>query len=211
MDQQPSEQQSFMTSSKINYFLIIGGILLLILLGIGGYLLGVKSQQDKITTFPSTVQSVNQTITPIPITSLTTQSQQVAIEGKIILDYKIPEFPNVEDDISIGISEKGENEDNYYSISNYSQSICERKKDDCVWLISETGNKRIYGYKLREEGSGDTLKIAEKYKVYVAIRHYTKDSGNIAATFGDKVSVEIPNSGIKTQDFILTVYPTQNN
>lgn len=42
--------------------------------------------------------------------------------------------------------------------------------------------------------------------MYVSIRHYN-DTGNIQGTESEKVSVEIPISGIKTQDFNLSVKP----
>jgi hypothetical protein len=139
---------------------------------------------------------------PDPLKSQTGIIESI-ITGKITLNYKIPEFSNVQDDISVLISEKNENEANYFSAMN-----CEKEEDNCVWLISENTKKRVYGYKITYEGGINPylISIGEKYKVYVSIRHFN-DTGNIATTESNKASVQIPASGIKIQDFDLIVRP----
>lgn len=96
----------------------------------------LKDNQD--TTTKSIVPKNN-----LPLLSPTTtaEKKEGSIEGKIVLNYLIPEYPNVKDDINVLVSEKDENEANYFSAVN-----CDKNDDNCIWLISEIGRKRTYGY-----------------------------------------------------------------
>lgn len=142
----------------------------------------------------SVVNNITQSVSP---TGILNKGREGFIEGKITLEYNIPEFPNLKDEINILVSEKGENENNYFSAVN-----CEKDEDNCIWLTSEKNNTRIFSYRLTLDGGSDALRAGEKYKAYVSIRHYN-DNGNICGTQSEKIRVEIPSSGIKIQNFDL--------
>jgi len=187
---------------KVSVFILISIILLVIVAFV--VLFYRKKLIKELKPTPSSIV----TVTPVPSVLPTVEQtpeietdQQGVIEGKITLNYKISEFPEINDDITLAISEKNENEANYFSAA-----MCEKNKDNCIWLIFQNETSRIYGYKLTFEGGTDFLRRGEKYKMYIFIRHYN-DDGDITGSKSDKVSVQIPESGLKTQDFILSVYP----
>jgi hypothetical protein len=123
------------------------------------------------------------------------------ISGKIIVTYNIPEFPNIKDNITIDISKNEGGE-------TFGAALCKAEKDDCIWFISQDSKTITYGYKLTMDGDTDTIKNGVKYNLNVYIFTYKNTSlpsdnksGELLAQGRDEKVVQVPPSGILTQDF----------
>lgn len=120
------------------------------------------------------------------------------IEGDILITYNNSLYPEIKEDINLTISEKREGEANYFGIP-----ICPTEANNCIWLVSEKNNTRLYKYRQIIDGGLDNIRIGEKYKTNLSIRFYT-DSSNIDVK-EQQGNVLIPPSGVAIKNYTLIV------
>lgn len=129
-------------------------------------------------------------------------SKNGIITGTITINYATEkEMEDIFDDIVVSVSnsKKKGTESAYFGATT-----CSTENDNCNWLISSDGNRRVYRYKLTRVPASNIL-VGENYILEISSRHYTDKDGNFAFGNDRREEVTIPNSGISIEDFNLTV------